>query len=120
MIRFDPDTLYDWLGNYEDFSYSFKRYCFQIGQAFGLDIRFDSNTLKLAHQKWVADCEVWRTQHFPHETDALSHAKVCALLLHNLATVPYIASVVEYEYKNDLQYQFSGSAEQLVEARADL
>lgn len=120
MIRFEPDTLYDWLADYESFSYSFKRYCFALGQAFGLDIRFDSNTLKLAHENWVADCEVWRTQHFPNETDALSHTKLCALLLHALSTVPYIASVAEHDYNEDLEYRFTGSAKQFGEAKADL
>jgi hypothetical protein len=120
MIRFEPDTLYSWLEDYEGFSYSFKRYCFTIGQAFGLDIRFDNNTLSLAHQKWASECESWRTQHFPHETDALSHTKVVALLVHNLATAPYISRVSEHEYTNDLDYRFSGSAEQYAEARTDL
>jgi hypothetical protein len=120
MIRFEPDTLYDWLEDCEGFCYSFKRYCFSIAQAFGLDITFDSNSLKLAHQKWASDCEIWRTQHFPNETDALSHTKVVALLLHNLAPAPYISRVVDHEFTNDLDYQFCGSEPQYIEARKDL
>lgn len=120
MILFEPDTVYDWLTDFESFSYSFKQYCFLIAQAFGLEITFDSNTLKLAHEKWSADCEVWRTQHFPNETDALSPAKVGALLLHNLSTGPYIARVAEHEFKSELRYRFAGTVEQKAEAKADL
>lgn len=68
----------------------------------------------------ASDCEVWRTQHFPNETDALSHTKVVALLLHNLALAPYISRLAEHEYQNDLDYRFSGTSNQYVEARKDL
>ena len=120
MIWFEPDTLYDWLQDGEGFCYSFKRYCVTIAQAFGLEITFDSNTLKLAHEKWAAECEVWRTQHFPNETDALSHTKVVALLLHYLAPAPYISRVADHEYSSDLQYQFCGTEPQFIEAREDI
>ncbi|UQR61632.1 hypothetical protein LRP30_33140 [Bradyrhizobium sp. C-145] len=120
MISFEPDTLYDWLSDYDSFAYAFKRYCFQITRALSLAIDFDSNTLKLVHEKWSADCEIWRTQHFPQDTEALSHAKVGALLLYNLALNPYISTVRLHDFNEELQYRFTGNAAQLEAARADL
>lgn len=120
MIEFAADTLYDWQSDYDAFNYAFKRFCFQIAQAFSLDVQFDSNALKLVHEKWAADCEIWRTQHFPGETAALSHIKVAALLLHNLSISPYIGQVKPHQFNSERHYSFSGSAAQLEEAKADL
>lgn len=120
MISFERDTLYDWLSDYDGFSYVFKKYCVYISQAFAVDIRFDSNTLKLAHEKWAEECEIWRTQHFPDEAEALSEIKVASLLLLHLATAPYVATLVPHTYTSDLHYVFAGSKEQYEEARADL
>lgn len=119
-LIFRESTLYEWLTDYDGFSYEFKRFIFQITQAFGLDCRFDSNTLRLAHAKWKEDCEVWRTQHFAGEADALSHIKVAALLLHNLASSPFIAGLYDHEFTTEPEYHFSGTPEQYDEARQDL
>lgn len=120
MIKFSSSTLYDWLSDYESFSYDFKRFCFQIGQAFGLSLEFDSNTLQLAHQKWNEDSEIWRTQHFPNEASALSHIKLIALLLHHLSASPFFSAVYEHQFENQPDYSFAGSEKQYAEARAEL
>jgi hypothetical protein len=119
-MKFNETTLYGWLSDYDSFSYEFKRYIFQLAQAFELECRFDNNTLQLAHAKWGEDCEIWRTQHFEGETVALSHIKLAALLLHNLASAPFIAGLYHHEYTSDLDYQFSGTEEQYGEAKQDL
>jgi hypothetical protein len=120
MIRFTPETLYGWLSDYDSFSYEFKRFCFQIGQAFGLSLEFDSNTLKLAHQKWHEDSEIWRTQHFPNEADALSHIKLVALLLHHLSSSPFFSGVYEHDFQKDPDYRFAGNEHHFQEARGEL
>jgi hypothetical protein len=120
-IQFGPSTLYDWLSDFDSFNYEFRRFCFQIGQAFGLDLQFDGNTLRLVHQKWHDDCENWRTQHFPGEpAAALSHIKVSALLLHHLSAAPFFSAVYDHEYTSDLNYTFCGSPAQYDEARSEL
>jgi hypothetical protein len=119
-MMFKESTLYEWLSDYDSFSYEFKRFVFQITQAFGLLCRFDENTLKLVHEKWNEDCEIWRTQHFDGEADALSHIKLSALLLHHLSASPYISGLFKHDYTSDLHYQFSGTTEQLEEAKQDV
>jgi len=120
MIRFRESTLYGWLSDYDSFADSFKRYIVYITQAFGLDCRFDENTLHEAHRKWAEDCEIWRKQHFKEESEALSHIKLTALLLHHLSRVPFISALYEHEYTSDLHYEFAGTDAQKQEARDQL
>lgn len=120
MIHFKESTLYEWRSDYDSFADSFKRYVIYITQAFGLDCRFDDNTLREAHRKWAEDCEIWRKQHFKGEVEALSHIKLAALLLHHLSRVPFISALYEHEFTSDLHYEFSGTESQKEEAKGQL
>jgi hypothetical protein len=120
IIPFGPSTIYDWLSDYDSFNYEFRRFCFQLGQAFGLDLQFDGNQLKLAHQNWHDDCENWRNHHFPGQAEALSHIKVTALLLHHLSGTPLFSAVYDHEFNSDPSYTFCGTQAQFDEAKAEL
>jgi hypothetical protein len=120
MIPFGPSTLYDWLSDYGSFNYEFRRFCFQIGQAFSLDLQFDGNQLKLAHGKWHDDCEDWRTHHFPGQATAISHVKMAALLLHHLSATPFFSGVYDHAFSSNPDYRFVGTPAQFEEAKAEL
>jgi hypothetical protein len=120
LIPLKENTLYDWLNNYEEFSYEFKRFCVVICQAFDLECRFDETVLKNAHNDWKEECEAWRTQHFGRETEALSHIKVLALLLFHFSRVPFIANLYDHEFSSDRDYTFSGNDEQRASVKADI
>ncbi|MDX8527981.1 hypothetical protein RFM41_30330 [Mesorhizobium sp. VK25A] len=120
MIPFDEKKLDEWLADYESFNYAFREFCYANFKVHGLEAHFIPNVTKQIHAQWVADNQQWLSEETSEKTTRLSHVKICALLLFNLNSEPFLGNFFDHEYNEDVPYDFKGSDEQKATARQDL
>ncbi|WP_143596131.1 hypothetical protein [Tistlia consotensis] len=113
------DCLDEWLGNFSEFKYYFLRHCQIMAKAVGYYFDFDESALKVAHDNWRSRCELWESEWVMSDSSGLSHLKMMAILLYQLATVDWVNDIYEYDPSAD-GIIFNGSDSEKAEARLDL
>jgi hypothetical protein len=120
MIPFDKNTLDRWMSDYEEFNYEFRTFCNMHFKVHGIQVDFVPNVTKQIHNQWTQDHQYWLDQETDERTQALSHVKICALLLANLVSEPFLGNFYDHEYQEDVPYVFRGTDAQKAAARQDL
>ncbi|GAB2206050.1 hypothetical protein ROS1_28660 [Roseibium sp. ROS1] len=120
MIDFNKNKLDEWLDNFEEFNYDFRRFCFVCMKVYGVYGDFIPNTLKQIHEQWVESHQDWLDNEIHESTTELSHLKICALLLYALCSEPFFGNLYEHEYHEDIDYSFNGPEELFEKAKQDL
>lgn len=96
MIQFTKDKLDEWLADYEAFNRDFRYFCFAHFRVHSVHSEFIPNVIAQIHAQWVSDNKKWLEEETDEKTTVLSHVKICALLLYNLNSEPFLGNFRPY------------------------
>lgn len=115
------DCLDRWLGDFDEFRVDFLQQAVMLCKAVGYHFDFDQAKLLAAHTKWKATCDVWEQSLLMPDSNGLSHLKIMAILLVQLAELDWVKNLYEYDPDNEnLPFEFAGTAAQKREVRKDI
>ncbi|WP_394688454.1 hypothetical protein [Hoeflea sp.] len=120
MFPMYENKLDDWLNDYESFNREFRGFCHMHFRVHGIHADFVPDVLKQMHAQWKEDHDTWLNEEIDEKTKALSHTKICALLLYNLVSEAFLGNMYDYEYQEEQRYIFRGTEIQKDSARRDL
>lgn len=89
-----------WLSDVNQFCIDLKRHSSHLGYNAGYQIAFDTDNpdkLKVAHENWHAQCDLWQSSYVMPNSDGLSHLKIMAILLYQLASVEWVRDIYEWD-----------------------
>lgn len=110
-----------WLSDPADFRYDFLRQCQFLCKAVGYSFTFDGEAFRIIHENWRAQCEYWKKERVAQDADGLSHLKVLAILLHQLASLEWVKQLTEFDPAEDgLEKAFAGTPAEREEVRKDI
>ena len=118
-VRLDAGCLDRWLSDFDAFRYDFLRHCHGLSKAANYYFEFDQKSLERAHTAWCKNCREWQ-EHRLEGAGQLSHIKIGALLLNELAREEWIRDLFEYKPDPKDDYTFAGTPEELTEVRRDI
>lgn len=119
-MDFSSEAFDLWQSNYEEFNFSFRRYCFIQLKAYSLHADFVPNVTKQIHEQWVDSCQKWLADRTDHNTTKLSYLKRASLLLHSLVSIQFLGNFKEHTYEEELKFTFRGNDTQYLDSRKDL
>ncbi|SUB02940.1 Uncharacterised protein [Pannonibacter phragmitetus] len=120
MIQISDKTLDIWMADFDSFNYEFRRFCLTQFRIHGIEVNFVPNVLKQIHDQWIADHQSWLENETDDQTKQLSHVKICALLLANLVSEPFLGNFYPHTYTDAPDHRFNGNAKQKEKAKRDL
>lgn len=121
MLQLSADCLDRWLANFDDFRYEFLQQCTVLCKVAGYQFAFNQELLRIAHENWKAECDLWRASRIMPDTELLSHIKIGAILLDELARVEWVRDLFEYDPTSErLEFEFAGTNEEREEVRKDI
>lgn len=120
MIPFDKNTLDLWLSDYDEFNDSFRSFCNAHMRVHAVHADYVPNVTRQIHAQWVADHKFWIENEMDAPTVALSHVKICALLLASLVSEAFLGNLHSYEYNEEEKYEFRGTPAEKEQAKKDL
>lgn len=114
------DCLDRWMQDFDTFRVEFLQQCFFLTKAVGYYFDFDQSKLKAAHDSWRSTCELWEKSYVMPDSTGLSHLKIMAILLVQLAKVEWVRNVYEFDSgSEERKFEFAGTAEEREEVRRD-
>jgi hypothetical protein len=120
MLQLSADCLDRWLVSFDDFRYDFLRHCTLLCKVVGYHFEFNQEFLRIAHENWKAECDLWHASRIM-DSERLSHLKIGAILLHELARVDWIRNLYEHDPSTELlEFEFAGTAKECEEIRKDI
>jgi hypothetical protein len=120
MLRLKQDCLDVWVADFDRFAHDFLYYSGCYAKALGYSFDPDFESLKIAHKSWQASCEKWEKQLVMPDSKGLSHIKMMAILLTDLACLEWMRDLAEFDGDERNGFVFSGTAEERAEIRRDI
>lgn len=121
VLHLDPNILDAWRSSAESFQEDLLVQSYALAKAVGLKFEFNQSALRAAHHEWVGNCGEWEAQHKAEGSDGLSHLKILALLLHNLAAHPWVRpDTVERYERRESDLEFNGTPGQRKTVRQNI
>src|SRR5258706_16422760 len=97
FLDMSPDCLDRWLADYHEFHRALMLFVQPIAKGSGYNLEPDRVALQAAWAAWAAECGVWSNSYVMKNSNGLSHVKVLAILLKELAAVQWIKALYEFE-----------------------
>ncbi|WP_127088730.1 hypothetical protein [Aquabacter cavernae] len=120
LIVLTEECLDNWISDFSAFRGDFLRACTITSQAIGYSFKFNQSHLEIAHENWKAGVDRWEATYVMKDSNGLSHLKIMALLLVNLASIEWLEELYEFDAESVRDFEFSGSKNDLEETRKDL
>jgi hypothetical protein len=118
-FRLTRDSLDKWLADFDEFRYDFLWHAQTLSKAVGYSFDFDQKALETAHANWKNQCEIWQRTFIMPGSNGLSHLKILAILLCQLAMIPWIRNLYPYT-SGQREMEFAGSEAEKIEVAKDL
>lgn len=120
-MTLDEHCLDNWLSDYEAFRREFLEYVYFYSKALGYYPQVDFEKLKAAYDSWVAEVGIWQQSLVMPNSNGLSHLKIMAIMLTNLASVDWVKELEDFDPTNDRREgDFHGTVEEQQETRDDI
>lgn len=119
-MRLTEDCLDKWAANYNDFSFDFLLFAQSYTKVVGYWFEHDGKSLEIVHANWVAQCERWEKTLVMPDSKGLSHIKMMAILLTELASLEWLSTLHEYDGEDRNGYDFNGTAGERDDVRGDI
>lgn len=119
-MRLTEQCLDQWAANFDDFCHDFLFYTQSYSKVVGYWFKHDGASLKIAHANWVAQCERWEKTLVMPDSKGLSHIKMMAILLTELASLEWLADLLEFDGDDRNGYDFNGTAQEREDVRGDI
>jgi hypothetical protein len=106
-LRLTETSLDEWREDRDTFRLALLTQCLTLAKSVGLYFDFDQSALHDAHSKWASRCHEWEAAHLAESSNGLSHLKILAILLTELAGPDWVREPRNYEIQ-DRDWEFSG------------
>lgn len=119
-MKISERCLDHWASDFDAFSYDFLFYCQCYAKAVGYWFKLDGEALKIAHSNWCAQCQLWEKTLVMPDSNGLSHVKMVAILLTELASIDWLGELLEFAGEERDGYEFTGEPAERDDIRRDI
>lgn len=119
LLEISEDCLDRWLNDFDEFKYDFLHYCQIVSKAHGYWFKFDEEALKIAHANWSAQHLLWKKTLVDKSTVELSHLKIMAIALFQLASVDWLTELMVYSQDGG-RSDFEPNPDTVIEVQKDI